>query len=318
MKKYQIINNKLLWGGQKVEELAAKFGTPLFIYDEKQIIQAVEELSEGSWEIHYALKANPSPEILKTLLKYKIGIDAVSANEVDYAISLGFDPKKIVYTSSSLSIREAKRVINQGVLINVNSIEEIELLGRVVNNLDIGIRINPDVVAGHHTHTQTAGDISKFGIHLNDTEKAIQTTADNDLKITMAHFHVGSGILDANIFIEAFENVLNIIKDMKLPDLTHINLGGGFGTPYHPNEKKLDLKYLISGITKLHTEFDNKTNSRTKLVIEPGRFLVNESGILLMNLNTISKNNHRVFYRTDSGFNHLVRALANILIPHYQ
>ncbi len=307
MREYKTKNNKLLWAGQNVDELAANFGTPLFVYDEKQIIQSVKELSAGPWEIHYAVKANPSPEILKTLLKYNIGIDAVSANEVEYAISLGFDPKKIVYTSSSLSDDEAKRVTDKGVLVNVNSFEEIELLGKLVEGINIGIRINPNVIAGHHKHTQTAGEISKFGVHLVDMPKAVEIAAKYNLKITMAHFHIGSGILDAQLFIQAFQTVLETIKKLELPNLTHINLGGGFGTPYHPNENRLDLKHLVAEISKLHLEFEKNTGKKTKLVIEPGRYLVNESGILLVNLNSISRNHQRFFYRTNSGFNHLIR-----------
>lgn len=317
MKIYNDLNNKLLWGGHETEKLAAKFGTPLFVYDEMHIIQAVEELSAGPWEIHYAVKANPSPEILKILLRYDIGIDAVSANEVEYALSLGFDPEKIVYTSSSLFEDEAKRVIDQGVLVNVNSIEEIEIHGRVASGTNIGIRINPDIIAGHHAHTQTAGEISKFGILMTDVPRAIKTAADNNLKITMAHFHIGSGILDSELFVRAFENLLATLIKLDLPDLTHINLGGGFGTPYRPNEQRLDLKRLISEIYRLHKDFNKCTNTETKLVIEPGRYLVNESGILLVNLNTVSRNHHRIFYRTNSGFNHLVRPMVYGSYHHF-
>lgn len=307
MRTHESKNNQLLWGGHVAAQLAAEFGTPLFVYDEKLIILAVEELSKGDWEIHYALKANPSPEILKTLLRYGIGIDAVSANEVEYAISLGFDTAKIVYTSSSISEKEAKRVVDQGVLPNLNSIEEIAILGRTKRNIDIGIRINPDIIAGHHQHTQTAGMISKFGIHLGDIPETLKTAERYNFKIKMAHFHIGSGILDAEIFIQGFKNVLQALKKIELPHLANINLGGGFGTPYRPGESRLDLEHLIAEINKLHHDFDNTIGKKTKLVIEPGRYLVNESGVLLTNLNTVSRNDHRIFYRTDSGFNHLIR-----------
>lgn len=299
--------DKLLWGGKVVESLAKKYGTPLYIYDEKILVSRIKELAAGPWEIHYAVKANPSPEILKILLHHNIGIDAVSANEVDWAISLGFDPKKIVFTSSSLSVEEAKRVIKKKVLVNLNSTEEIEIYGKIAAGTNIGIRINPQIKAGHHRHVQTSTEISKFGILLSDVEKAVETANKYNLKITMVHFHIGSGILVASLFIRAFENVLKILEKVDLPDLTHINLGGGFGTPYHPKEKRLDLPFLIDRISELHNKFQVKTGQTTKLVIEPGRYLVAESGILVTKVNTVSKNDYQTFYRVDSGFNHLLR-----------
>jgi diaminopimelate decarboxylase len=138
-----------------------------------------------------------------------------------------------------------------------------------------------------------------------------------DLSITMAHFHVGSGFLDANLFINAAKNVFDAIRTLDLPDLTHVNLGGGFGTPYHPDDKHIDLKHIMTRVEKMHSEFDRDKVINTTLVIEPGRYLVNESGILLVNLNTISRNNHRVFYRTDSGFNHLIRPMMYGSYHHF-
>lgn len=309
MQKIIIRNNKLVWGGKVVEELAERYGTPLYIYDEKILIQRIKELKKGPWKIHYALKANPSPECLKTMRKFGIGIDAVSFNEVSYALKMGFKPKDIVYTSSSLSDVEAKKVISQKVLVNLNSIEEIELYGRIGKGTDIGIRINPQVKAGHHSHVQTSTEISKFGILLNDVARAVEVAKKYNLKITMVHFHIGSGILSSDLFIKAFKNVLSLISDLELPDLVSINLGGGFGTPYLPSEKRLNLKSLIGRTKKLHKEFTKKNKRRIELYIEPGRYLVNECCLLAVNVNTVSRNQHRTFYRIDSGFNHLVRPI---------
>lgn len=293
----------------KAEELIKEFGTPLYIYNESIIRKRYKELDQSfnipNKKILYACKANSNLEILKILKEEGAGIDAVSQGEVFLALKAGFDPKNILFTGNNVTNEELDYIVENDVLVNIDSLSLLERYGKKYPNTSICVRINPNVGDGHHDHVITGGVESKFGIYISDIEKIHVIANKYNLKIIGIHQHIGSNILN----IESFNIAIDIILDLaqNFQNLDFIDIGGGLGVPYKPEEKKLDMECLKNIVNEKFAEFCQKYKKDVSLWIEPGRFLVAESGYLLVNVNTIKTNPCYKFVGTNSGFNHLVR-----------
>lgn len=291
-------------------EVAEKFGTPTYVYDEDKIIGQLSNLRQAMIyrpsSILYAMKANSNPNILDTIRAYGLGIDAVSPGEIALALKVGFDPSDILFTANNIVDEEVEFAINKGVLLNVDSLSRLKKMARDYPRIDVCVRINPDVGAGHHDHCITGGPESKFGVWHTEVDKVLEVAEGGDLRIVGLHQHIGSGILDPDIFMLAMEAILGLIPEF--PDLAFVDFGGGLGIPYRPSEDALSVETLGQKISSRFTEFCGQSKRKLELVIEPGRYLVAEAGYLLVRVNTIKRNpDGRVFVGVNSGFNHLIR-----------
>lgn len=292
------------------EKIAEEFGTPVFVYEEEKIRNQFQNLKKGiSYQpkkILYATKANSNPCLLEILKKEGVGVDAVSVGEIALSLKVGFLPKDILFTGNNITDEEMDFAIEKGVLLNIDSLSRLEKFGKKYSGQKICLRINPDLGAGHHNHCITGGPKSKFGIWYSEVEKIKKIAKNYQLKIIGVHQHIGSQILESNKFLMAMKVLLKVA--LSFPNLEFIDFGGGFGVPYHPKEKPIDIKKLGKKISQCFSNFCREYGKKLTLIIEPGRYLVAEAGYLLVRVNTSKRNpNGRIFVGVDSGFNHLIR-----------
>ena len=312
-------SNRLLVGDIAASELAKRFGTPVYVYDEETIRSKVrmllQDIAYMPLKICYAAKANTNLAILKIIREeggQSIGIDAVSAGEIESALKAGFRPEQIIFTSTSVTDEEMKFAISKRVLVNCDSLSQLERYGRINPNSKVCFRVNPDVGAGHHGHVITGGPESKFGVWVGDVGTAFDIAAKHRLKIVGIHEHIGSGILETDKFLAAMKVLLAIIDKnrKKLGDLEFVDFGGGIGVPYGPGQKPIDLAEFGAAVSKLFGDFSSRFGKKLAMVIEPGRFIVAESGLLLCTVNTVKHTPKHKFVGVDTGFNHLIRPMA--------
>lgn len=296
---------------QALQELGKKFGTPLYVYNGDLILQRLREVSElvklPKLKIFYAMKANYNPHILRLLLQAGACIDAVSPGDVLLAKRCGFPAERILYTSNNITDQEMAEVNALGVLFNIDSLSRMEKFGRAFPGSEVCLRFNPDVVAGAHQYIQTGGDLTKFGILLEDVEKALEIAARHELKIVGIHKHTGSGIKDIDKYINAIENLLALASVQRFPNLRFVDFGGGLSVPYMPDEARIDYEMLGQRIGALLGNFCKTFGREVELYFEPGKFLIAEAGYLVVQVNTLKNNRGRLIAGTNSGFPQLIR-----------
>ena len=297
-------------GNFTAKELIQKFGSPLYVYDENTIRSKYQELKESisiikNTKILYACKANSNVEIIKVLKEEGAGVDVVAPGEIYSAVLAGCKKEDILFTGNNMTDWELDYAVSQGVLLNVGDLSALERFGKKYPGADVCIRINPDVGGGHHEHVITGGPESKFGIYFSDVKLAIDIAQKYNLTIKGIHQHIGSNILEESTFLGAIDVLLKSAKEF--PHLEFIDFGGGLGIPYKPDDKKLNLKELNQKVAEHFKQFCEEYGKDVQFWLEPGRFLVGESGYLLTTVNTIKYNPGYKYVGTDSGFNHLVR-----------
>ncbi len=308
----RIVGSHLYIGEYLAEDLAERFGTPLYVYDKEVIVENYLRLARSipyeDLEILYSCKANNNPEILATLRDLGSGLDVVSPFEALLGIRLGFPREKILFTGTSVSDDEMKFVRGElGVMINIDSLSQLKRYGRLFPGTEVSVRINPGVGAGHHGYAVTGG-VTKFGVYLNQIEKIRDIAREFGLRIVGLHMHIGSGILDANVYREALDVLLSVAR--RFSGLEFIDIGGGLGIPYKPGEKPIDLDQFGSIVSKALRDF-SQSHGHVKLRIEPGRYIVGNAGVLLVRVVDIKEveinNSRKIFVGVDSGMNHLIR-----------
>jgi len=307
-----VINNQLYIGELPASEIVKKYATPVYVYDEDVIRHKYRELADSisypKFKIFYAAKANTNIRILEILREEGAGIDAVSPGEILAARNAGFRPDQIMFTATAASKADMKFAIGKKVLVNVDSLSQLERYGKLNPKSNVCIRINPAVGAGHHDHVITGGPDSKFGIWVGDLDQAIAIAQANKLNIVGLHQHIGSGILDVDKLINAVDVILAAAKNFE--KLEFIDFGGGLGVPYSPDQKPIDINKFGQKISEILAGFSKNYGKELLFIFEPGRYLVAESGALLCTVQSIKKTPKHKFVGVDTGFNHLVRPMA--------
>ncbi|MEM2203892.1 MAG: diaminopimelate decarboxylase [Sulfolobales archaeon] len=308
----RIVGPHLYIGEYLAEDLAERFGTPLYVYDKEVIVENYLRLARSipyeDLEILYSCKANNNPEILVTLRDLGSGLDAVSPFEALLGIRLGFPREKILFTGTSVSDNEMRFVRGElGVMINIDSLSQLKRYGRLFPGTEVSVRVNPGVGAGHHGYAVTGG-VTKFGVYLNQIERVRDIAREFGLRIVGLHMHIGSGILDASVYGEALDVLLSVAR--RFSGLEFIDIGGGLGIPYKPGERPIDLDRFGSVVSKALRDF-SQSYGHVKLRIEPGRYIVGNAGVLLVRVVDIKEvevnGSRKIFVGVDSGMNHLIR-----------
>ncbi|MDG1860560.1 MAG: diaminopimelate decarboxylase, partial [SAR324 cluster bacterium] len=285
-----IINNTLFLEDISVETLMQEYGSPLYVYEESVLRSQFRQLSsgfpEGLLEIHYSMKANSNPSLLKILREEGSSIDAVSEFEVRLALESGFEPQQIIFTGNNNTLAEIEYCVEQEVAVNLGSLFLLEKFGQRFPHTSVSVRINPGIGAGHHAHCITGGPDSKFGIYHNQIDAVLALATKYKLTLNGVHSHIGTGIYSAEPMLEAMEMILAVAE--KFPDLEFIDFGGGFGIPYRPEQQALDMKDLSQKMTSRFTEFRQCYGREISMKIEPGKLLVGPAGILLTTVTNIT------------------------------
>ncbi|MEJ2249852.1 MAG: diaminopimelate decarboxylase [Candidatus Lokiarchaeota archaeon] len=321
-KKLKYRDGDLFFDGISTLDLTNEFGTPLYVTSEKLIREHFRELNKNlkteykESYIYYAVKANSNLTILKILDSEGSFFDCTSVGEIKACLKVGIKPNKILYTGNMFTNDDFRYAVEYNVTINLDSLSQLKRLSTIYEELEkenkiISFRINPEFGAGHHSHTITAGKEVKFGILEDQVIKAYSKAKKLGFNRFGIHQHIGSGILDPLEFKRAVEKYLAIIS--KLIDQLNlkfdfIDFGGGLGIPYRPNENPLDLNLYKKIVLLRFKEFIKRAHKNyIKVIIEPGRYIVAESTILLAQVNTIKNNGYKLFAGVNAGFNTLIR-----------
>ncbi len=305
MLQNEIKDGKLYFNGCNTEELAKKYGTPLYVISEDCIREKCRELRESFIEKYdntkafYASKAFLTLEMCKIIKEEGMGIDVVSGGELFVAIRAGIDPKDVMFHGNNKTIAELKMAIEYGVgRIVVDSVDELkvleELAGNAKKTVDILFRITPNIECNTHRYISTGQKDSKFGIPLDDNiikEAIIIAKTSKNINFKGIHFHVGSQLFDNRSHIKAVENAIRLIKMLKdelAVEVEELNVGGGFGIKYLENDNPKPLSYFVDAIMEVIKNDISKNNLKMpRVFIEPGRWMVGEAGITLYTVGTI-------------------------------
>jgi diaminopimelate decarboxylase len=307
----------LFFDGFSVKDLAEKYDTPLYLLSEKRIRDNYNRLHNAlirnykHLRVYYACKANSNLTVLKILQSEGAYLDTVSPGEVFMGLSSGFTPDRILFTGTSVRDDELKFLAGANITVNVDSQSELDRLLKIAVPPVISVRVNPEVGAGHHSHCITAGSESKFGLWEEETIQAYAIAERARVERFGIHMHIGSGILNIEPYSLAVEKLLSIAKrvhDEVGIEFEFIDIGGGLGIPYKPEDKDLDLTEFSD---KIVTLFKAKVKEyglgKPFLCVEPGRYLVCDASILLTSVNTVKQTPSKKFVGVDAGFNTLVR-----------
>ena len=291
---------------------ADEFGTPLYVYDEDRITFQYDQLRQAfrrsDVKIFYACKALTNINILRILEKLGSGIDCVSINEVQFALKAGFSPDRIIFTPNSVGLDEYLEATALKVNINIDNLDLLAQFGNHFGNTyPVIIRLNPHIMAGGNLKISTGHVDSKFGISIDQIELIKDVVANTNIAVKGIHIHTGSEIKDVEVFVRGLELMLDLAS--YFPDLSVIDLGGGFKVPYKPDEKGTDMEALGERLAETFEKHAALTGKRFQVWFEPGKFLVSECGYFLVKANIIKESPARTFVGVNSGFNHLIRPM---------
>lgn len=301
----------------KTIEKLSSYRTPYYLYDTELLRATLESLtSEASrnpaFHVHYAIKANANPLVLREIVKFGIGIDCVSGGEIETSISSGFAGSDIVFAGVGKSDWEIALGLENNIFsFNVESIPELEVINSIATNMhkiaNICLRINPDVDAHTHSHITTGKAENKFGIPKADMLKVIRLCHElPNINFRGLHFHIGSQILDMEPFKELCENINNIQAELESNGihLEIINVGGGLGIDYNNPELNPipDFKSYFS------TFNDNlKLREGQEVHFELGRAIVAQCGSLITKVLYVKEGELKDFVIVDGGMSELIR-----------
>jgi len=290
-------------------ELARTYHTPLYVFDEATIRARCAELkaaiSYPNHRIRYACKALTLQAVLEIIRDEGLWIDASSLNEVHRALRAGFNPAEIYYTGEGATRDVYRFLVDHGILINCTSIDQIRLLGAVRPGHHCSIRINPGEGHGETTKTNTGGPSSKHGIYFDQVEDAKAVAASFGIRLVGVHSHIGSGT-DLGHWLTIKDKTLAIAEGF--PDLQFVNLGGGLPVVYNPaTDKPMPLAAWGAALSSSMAAFSAKLGRDIRLFIEPGRYIVAESGVLLAEVQALKTTPGYHYAIVNTGLNHNIR-----------
>lgn len=297
-KKKKNINQKMIL------KIIKKYKTPIWIYNKKTIQKQILKLKKFDI-IRFAQKACSNIHILKIMKKNGVKVDAVSLGEIERALRAGFqgNSEDIVYTSDIIEDDTLKKVILHKIPINIGSIDMIKKIGKKSPKHKVWIRINPGFGYGHNKKTNTGGENSKHGIW--NLKKAFKLIKKFQLKLIGLHIHIGSGVNYIHLK-KVCQTMLKRAISLN-HKISYISAGGGLTIPYKNNKEKVNTEDYYKIWNTSRNYISKKLNHKIKLEIEPGRFLVAESGLLISKIESIKIVKKRIFVLLNCGFNELIR-----------
>ena len=320
MDRFDISRNELQVGGLPLSLLAERVGqTPFYAYDRSLIaarIGAVRQALPQGLRLHYALKANPMPALVSFVRPLVDGMDVASAGELKLALDAGADVQSIGFAGPGKRDAELRQAVASGVLLHVESARELRVLADVAQALGrparVALRINPDwELRGAGMHM--GGGPKPFGIDAEQVPGLLRSMVHEGVVFEGFHLYPGSQNLRSGVIAEGLRRsldlVLRLAQDAPLP-VRHVNLGGGWGIPYFPGEKALDLAPVVEAVTQVQADLA-RALPEARLVLELGRYLVGEAGIYVARVVDRKVSRGQVFLVTDGGMHQHLAASGN-------
>lgn len=310
---FQYKNEQLYVEDLPVKQLAEEFGTPLYIYSratlERHWHAFDSALVDHPHLICYAVKANSNIGILNVMAKLGSGFDIVSLGELERVLAAGGEASKVVFSGVAKSRAEIMRALEVGIrCFNVESIAELHHINQIAGEMGkiapISLRVNPDVDAHTHPYISTGLKENKFGVSVDEAREVYKLAATlPHVKITGMDCHIGSQLTELQPFLDATDRLIRLIEQLKEDGITlkHLDLGGGLGvtytdeTPPHPSDYAAALLNKLKGYENL------------EIILEPGRAIAANAGILVAKVQYLKSNESRNFAITDTGMNDMIR-----------
>ncbi|MDO6387609.1 diaminopimelate decarboxylase [Uliginosibacterium sp. 31-12] len=288
--------------------LATEFGTPLWLYDAAVIRARIAALRAFD-HIRFAQKACSNTHILRLMREEGVVVDAVSPGEIARALVAGFSSKngksEIVFTADLATEETLDLVVREEIPMNAGSIDMLRQLGAKARGHRVWLRINPGFGHGHSNKTNTGGEHSKHGIWHTDLPAALAVIAEFGLKLVGLHMHIGSGV-DYGHLQRVCGAMVQLVKDAG-QDIEAISAGGGLSIPYRDTDAQIDTAHYFGLWDAARKEVEAHLGHPVKLEIEPGRYLVAESGLLVSEVRATKDVGSNHFVLVDAGFTELVR-----------
>jgi len=288
--------------------LPAEFGCPVWVYDAQIIRAKIAQLGQFD-VVRFAQKACSNIHILRLMREQGVKVDSVSLGEIERALAAGYDPHThpddVVFTADVIDAPTLDRVRGLRIPVNAGSVDMLEQLGEVSPGHRVWLRVNPGFGHGHSQKTNTGGENSKHGIWHSDLPAALAAIERHQLKLVGIHMHIGSGVDYAHLEQVCGAMVRQVIEFGQ--DLEAISAGGGLSIPYREGEEAIDTDHYYALWNRAREQIAAHLGHAVKLEIEPGRFLVAESGVLIAQVRSVKAMGSRHFVLIDAGFNDLMR-----------
>ena len=290
----------------QLRALARDFGTPLWVYDEATILARIAALKAFD-VIRYAQKANSNVHVLRLMRAQGVRVDAVSLGEVERALAAGYTTADdaIVFTADIFDRATLDRVVAEKITVNAGSIDMLRQLGERSPGHRVWLRLNPGFGHGHSNKTNTGGAHSKHGIWHTELGDALAEIRRGGLELVGLHMHIGSGV-DYQHLQEVCRAMVDLVVKAGVP-IHAISAGGGLSIPYRATDRAVDTAHYFSLWDAARKEIEQRVGHPVKLEIEPGRYLVAESGVLIGEVRAAKDMGPNHFVLVDTGFNELMR-----------
>ena len=310
---FQYKNEQLYVEDLPVKQLAEEFGTPLYIYSratlERHWHAFDSALGKHPHLICYAVKANSNIGILNVMAKLGSGFDIVSQGELERVLAAGGDASKVVFSGVAKSRAEIMRALEVGIrCFNVESVAELHHINQIAGEMEkiapISLRVNPDVDAHTHPYISTGLKENKFGVSVNEAREVYKLAATlPHVKITGMDCHIGSQLTELQPFLDATDRLIRLMEQLKEDGITlkHLDLGGGLGVTYTDETPPHPSYYAAALLNKL------KDYEDLEIILEPGRAIAANAGILVAKVQYLKSNESRNFAITDTGMNDMIR-----------
>jgi diaminopimelate decarboxylase len=294
------------WSAADLQDVADTYGTPTYVYDLDRVRENYRRFADAfpDARVCYAAKANTSRPVLAALADAGAGVECASAGEVRRALDAGFPAERVVHTAVNPPGRDLDHVAtladgHPDLTVTAGARDTIDRLADRGYDGRLCVRVTPGVEAGHHDHVRTGAD-RKFGVAYEDAETVVADARDRGFDVVGVHAHAGSGISGDDL-----TNHRELVAHMgdlagRVGDLEFVDVGGGFGVPYRPDEAPLDLDAVADATRDALGDVD------ADLAVEPGRYLVADAGVLLARVNTVKPGEPTVV-GVDAGINALLR-----------
>ena len=310
---FQYKNEQLYVEDLPVKQLAEEFGTPLYIYSratlERHWHAFDSALGKHPHLICYAVKANSNIGILNVMAKLGSGFDIVSQGELERVLAAGGDASKVVFSGVAKSRAEIMRALEVGIrCFNVESVAELHHINQIAGEMEkiapISLRVNPDVDAHTHPYISTGLKENKFGVSVDEAREVYKLAATlPHVKITGMDCHIGSQLTELQPFLDATDRLIRLMEQLKEDGITlkHLDLGGGLGVTYTDETPPHPSDYATALLNKL------KNYEDLEIILEPGRAIAANAGILVAKVQYLKSNESRNFAITDTGMNDMIR-----------
>jgi len=311
MNNANYLPDEAFFGKSDPAALLERFGSPLYVYSENILRRCCRDMQRimdyPRFTANYSIKANNNLHLLRIAREEGMYADAMSPGEIIFLEKAGFRYDQMFFVPNNVSADELRFALDRNILTSLDSLAQLELMGEIAPGSRVAIRINPGVGAGHHEKVITGGKKTKFGIAVDQLAEARRIASHYNLRIVGVNQHIGSLFMEPTPYLLAAEHFLALAE--QFPDLELIDLGGGFGIPYHKlaGESRLDLNQLNLGLTRLVTDFVRRYGRKVVFKSEPGRYVAAESGVLLGTVHALKTNGGTTYAGTDLGFNVLAR-----------